>query len=122
MSATMAAVSKENDGLKDKIAEYVEELAKLRDDAAKKPASEQPGEDVPELKSELKRLRDENDKYLMRISELSFDNARMTSSMQEMEKKLPAARLVTSSAKPVQQYPNVYRGVRTSRNGYSDWN
>lgn len=46
---------------------------------------------MSELKSELKRLRDENDKYLMRISELSFDNARMTSSMQEMEKKLAAA-------------------------------
>lgn len=40
MSATMAAVSKENDGLKDKIAEYVEELAKLRDEAAKKPTPE----------------------------------------------------------------------------------
>ena len=76
---------------------------------------------MSELKSELKRLRDENDKYLMRISELSFDNARMTSSMQEMEKKL-AAQPATSGAKPVQQYPNVYRGVRISRNGYSDWN
>lgn len=39
MSATMAKVSKENDSLKDKIAEYVEELAKLREEAAEKLAA-----------------------------------------------------------------------------------
>lgn len=37
----------------------------------------------------------------MRISELSFNNARMTSSMQEMEKKLAAAQPAPSDAKPV---------------------
>lgn len=58
----------------------------------------------------------------MRISELSFDNARLTSSMQEMEKRLNTATPAASEAGPVQQYPNVYRGVRTNRNGYSDWN
>lgn len=106
----LADMAKENAALKDKLAEYVEEIEALR-------AGE--GGAAVDRDAELKALRDENDSYLMKISELTFENAKLKAEAAETAKK--AAGL---SAKPVQRgptYANVYRNA-ASANGYSSWN
>jgi chromosome segregation ATPase len=40
------------------------------------------------FEDEIKALRDENDNYLVKISELSFDNARMTCELNELTKSI----------------------------------
>ena len=68
-----AELSAENQALKDKLAEYVQN--------AQKPKTN-------EFEKELAQLRDENDKYLMRISELTFENAKMHAELDELKKKI----------------------------------
>ena len=40
------------------------------------------------FEDEIRELRDENDKYLVKISELSFDNAKMTCELNELTKSI----------------------------------
>ena len=73
MSDALARSQDENEKLKAKLAEYVEEARALRKKAEAK-AEESP--EAARLRAEVKRLQDENDKYLMRISELTFELAK----------------------------------------------
>lgn len=43
---------------------------------------------IIKLEDEIKALRDENDNYLMKISEITFDNARMTAELNELTKSV----------------------------------
>lgn len=130
MEKAVSDLSAENSALKDKMAEYVEEITALREqvknpkivekEVIKEIVKEVPAdgvsEEIEKLKKELKSMQDENDKYLMRISELTFENAKMTASMNNTAKKLPP-----SAPVPNQQYRNVYRNSG-KLNGYSSWN
>lgn len=107
-----ARLSEEISNLQDQLAEYIANNANnVKSDDSKK---------IAELESRIKELTDENDKYLMRISELSFENAKLTASMQEMSKHQPAAK-PQDDAQHMQYAANPYRGFRDS-NGYTSWN
>lgn len=81
----------------------------------------QPAEGLaPGEKAELEKLRDENEKMVMRMSELAFDNARMKASIQELEKQAPARCAPAQAGQPAWR-GNVYRDSGRI-NGYSDWN
>ena len=127
MEKAIAQLSAENSSLKDKMAEYVEEITVLREQAKtpkivekevikEVPAAVDPGE-IEKLKKEIAALQEENDKYLMRISELTFDNAKMTAKMNNMS--TPKVR--PTSPQAAQQFRNVYRNAG-KLNGYSSWN
>lgn len=133
LEKAVSVLSKENEALKSKLAEYLEELTALRDSKpeVKEIVKEVPVEKVVEkivevggsgdsakLVAEMKALREENDSYLMKISELTFENARLTASAAELAKKAEAPRPQTQ---PPQPYANVYRNMAAA-NGYSSWN
>jgi len=118
MEKAVSDLSKENEALKEKMAEYVEEIAKLRAAPAKEVVKEVPVADT-KLAAEMKALREENDSYLMKISELTFENARLIASASEAAKTKPSSKQPQSAA--AQPYANVYRNMAAA-NGYSSWN
>lgn len=100
--------------------ESVEDLKKALDAA---------NAEIAELKKSAKDLRKENDDYLMKISELTFENAKMTSQLQEVKKSLsmagapthgdPKSAVVKPSTATMpnqRQFANPYL-----QNGYQDW-
>lgn len=132
MEKVVSDLSAENSALKDKMAEYVEEITSLREQVKnpnvvekiveKEVIKEVPvandTEEIEKLRKEIKSLQDENDKYLMRISELTFENAKMTATINNSAKKQSAP---GDPAGSQQQYRNVYRNMGRM-NGYSSWN
>ena len=88
------------------------------------------------LKSENAALQEENDKYLMKISELTFENAKLNAQIQELSKSKstdnydsPALNEKTvenqfgpSSKKPVKQSPRYVNYPHQSNIGYTSWN
>lgn len=106
LEAENLRLTNENSDLKQKLAEYIEQAEKTP-----KPASKN-----PQLETENKQLREENDSYLMKISELTFENAKLEAKLQESTTK-PAA--VSSTRQ--NGYKNVYRNAYRD-NGYSAWN
>ena len=131
MEKAIAQLSSENSALKDKMAEYVEEITALREQAktptivekevikevVKEIPSSNDSVEIEKLKKEIASLQEENDKYLMRISELTFDNAKMTAQMNNM--KGQKRQQPDQYAMP--QVRNVYRNSG-KLNGYSSWN
>lgn len=129
MEKSLSELAHENAALKDKIAEYVEEISQLREAAAtpkvvekevvKEVIKEVPAE-MPcgETAAEMAALRKENDEHLIKISELTFENARLTAEINELSKTAAQPR---PEPPKVQPYPNVYRNS-ARLNGYSEWN
>ena len=126
LEKTVSALNKENAALKDKVAEYVEEVTELREKVKNTVVKEVIKEVVKEvpvegssaaLEKEVKALREENDEYLIKISELTFENAKLKCEAEEAAKAKP----VKSEHPKVQPYPNVYRNS-AALNGYSAWN
>ena len=131
MEKAIAQLSSENSALKDKMAEYVEEITALREQAKtpkvvekevikevfKEVPSSKDSVEIEKLKKEISSLREENDTYLMRISELTFDNAKMTAKMNNMNAQKPPQ----SDQHAMPQFRNVYR-KSGKLNGYSSWN
>lgn len=131
-----------NAKLTDSINAYIEELTALK--AKKSNEIKVDGElSLDDLKENLKavqielgrtrkslsELRDENDSYLMKISELTFENAKLTCQIQEIEKnmsmvaspshssiKKPIIQSSTGTMKNQPQFANPYL-----QNGYQDW-
>lgn len=64
-SDELIRMSNENSELTDKLAEYIDE--------------------IKSLKEEIQKLTDENDKHLMKIAELSFENATLQASLKNLE-------------------------------------
>lgn len=106
LESANARLADENDMLKTKIAEYISELESLKNAKSSTPANDS--------SDELDALRKENDEYLMKISELTFELAKIkaqTSSPKNTSSVCPSHREIV----------NPYNGFRNS-NGYSDWN
>lgn len=88
---------------------------------------------IIKLQDENKSLRDENDQYLMKISELTFDNANLTCQLDELSKSVRSqdSAVVNQPAfKPVpgpridnsklgQPFRNPYNPYEN--NGYGSW-
>ena len=88
------------------------------------------------LKSENAALQEENDKYLMKISELTFENAKLNAQIQELSNSKNAGNYVSpalnertvenqfgpSSKKQVQQSPRGVNYPHQSNMGYTSWN
>ena len=100
--------------------ESVEDLKKALDAA---------NAEIAKLKNSAKDLRKENDDYLMKISELTFENAKMTSQLQEVKKSLSMAGAPTHGdpksavVKPsIATMPNQPQFANPYlQNGYQDW-
>ena len=145
LEATVLELTKEKQILEEKLAEYVEKLAnvdgvssrmeKLEDDNAtmRKDMLELRDEakDAAELRKKCKDLRDEADGYLVRISELTFENANLTCQLEEMSKRLssngnthnqPQFALNNAQAAPgVLRKPNSDPYNPYKNNGYGTW-
>ena len=88
------------------------------------------------LKSENAALQEENDKYLMKISELTFENAKLNAQIQELSNSKSADNYVSpalnertvenqfgpSSKKQVQQSLRGVNYPHQSNMGYTSWN
>ena len=73
-------LNEENAQLTDKLAAYIEaQQDNKADDSCI-------SSELDKLRYENNALRDENDKYLMKISELTFENAKLTSQLQQLSK------------------------------------
>lgn len=135
-------LEEEKSKLEDKIDEYLTEIENLKsdksvklDDGSKvefdevKTLIESYKKDLSHFKAKTQELRDENDSYLLKISDLTFDNAKLTSQLQEIEKSLTMASSKSYDAghpmkiapshctmKNQPQFANPYL-----QNGYQDW-
>lgn len=132
-----------NAKLTDSVNAYIEELDQLKSKKAEdakidgefslndlKNELDAARKEISKMKKSLKELRDENDSYLMKISELTFENAKLTSQLQEIEKSVTMAvspTHYTTARKAVvrpshitmknqPQFANPYL-----QNGYQDW-
>lgn len=94
-------LTNENDMLKRQLADYISRIEKIEKDKSSP-------------NHELSELQETNDKYLMKISELTFENAKLTASIQNMSKQ--------TSAPVCHQKPAGYGNVYRNSNGYTSWN
>ena len=76
-------LNEENAQLTDKLAVYIEAQQDSKADDSCISA------DLDKLRYENNALRDENDTYLMKISELTFENAKLMSQLQQLSKDTP---------------------------------
>ena len=90
------------------------------------------------LKSENAALQEENDKYLMKISELTFENAKLNAQLQELSKNANAVNnnstlkfnertipnMIDSSKKQSTRHSakKVYYPYKADNIGYTSWN
>ena len=136
-------LEEENAKLSDSVSSYLEEIEALKSKKAieaqvdgemsiadLKKELEQARKEAVEIRKSLKDLREENDNYLLKISELTFENAKLTSQLQEIEKSLAMSATPTHSStirkaavspstgtmKNQPQFANPYL-----QNGYQDW-
>lgn len=124
METANAEYAAKNADLEARLVEYISEIESLRHEIEKLKAAQlkqtnKPDPRIDELEKTVSRLQDENDKYLMRISELTFENAKLTSQISNMTHTTEnTSRHNQQQQQPI--YPNVYRN--NGLNGYSDWN
>ena len=76
-------LNEENAQLTDKLAAYIEAQQDNKADDSCISA------ELDKLRYENNALRDENDTYLMKISELTFENAKLMSQLQQLSKDTP---------------------------------
>ena len=130
LEKSVASLAKEKEVLEAKVAEYAEKLADMK--AVKKEdisiklaealkAKEAAEKEASALKLENKALRDEADGYLVKISELTFDNARLTCELDEASKHLKEKGTVPNQP---QYMPKANSSGYNPylANGYSSWN
>ena len=145
LEKSVGALSKEKEVLEAKLAEYADRLAELQtaadqifklnedNEKLKKELADAKDEskEVYALKKEIEAQKDEINNYLVRISELTFENANLACQLDELSKKM-----VSSGSVPNQTQfsPNVappmqgkLRQPRTDafnpymNNGYGVW-
>jgi uncharacterized coiled-coil DUF342 family protein len=146
LEKSVCSLSKEKEHLEAKVAEYAEKLAELKTAADQihdlveensklkkqlEHASSQSSSSEA-MKREIKSLRDEADGYLVKISELTFENAKMSSQLDELSKKLADTgvspnqkQFSPNAAPPVQgglRPPHVDAYNPYKNNGYGAWN
>ena len=83
LKAEVLRLNEVNAQLTDKLAAYIEENAAEKSNLEKSNLenSSSISVELESLRSEMNAVRDENDKYLMRISELTFENAKLNSQL-----------------------------------------
>ena len=128
LEKTVLDLTSKNEVLESKIAEYIEkaeeytkssdEINKLKAKIAKLEAeakNAKPSNDDAKLERECKMLREEADGYLVKISELTFENANLTCQLEETKKKLASKgnSVVHKPMPKTREYRN---------NGYDSWN
>lgn len=132
-------LEKSNSALTDSIGKYLEEIECLKKkiESLEKEKSAENDSKVKELEELNIQLQEENDNYLVKLSELSFDNAKLTSELQLFQKDSASASSTSNSSfkkddskleKP--HVRNVDTSLKNSKiyinpylnNGYSTWN
>ena len=115
---TIVELTNKNSDLELKLAETIEKLNATKNDLSK---VEELSKTVSRLEKENKALRDENDSYLVKISELTFENATKTCQLQELQKLRSSVK--TNSANVGIPQPISKRPLNSDfNNGYSSWN
>lgn len=136
-------LEEENAKLSDSVNSYLEEIESLK--SKNKSSTSNDGEidliglkkeldearrEIGEMRKTLRELREENDRYLIKISELTFENAKLTCQLQEIEKSMVMTAVPSHNQMPRKAAvrPNV--GTVTNQpqfanpylqNGYQDW-
>ena len=145
LEKSVGTLSKEKEVLEAKLAEYADRLAELQtaadqiselneeNEKLKKELSDAKDEskEVYALKKEIEAQKDEINNYLVRISELTFENANLACQLDELSKKMASSGSVPNQT---QFSPNVappvqgkLRQPRTDafnpymNNGYGVW-
>ena len=85
--------------------------------------------DISHYKTKTQELRDENDSYLLKISDLTFDNAKLTSQLQEVEKSMMMSSSESHSGSSFKRPPASHCTMKNQpqftnpylQNGYQDW-
>ena len=136
-------LEEQNSKLSESINSYLEEIEILKSKKAAevqidgemslvdlKKELDQARKEIAEMRKSLKELREENDSYLIKISELTFENAKLTCQLQEIEKsmvmsaspthntsaRVAAVKPNTGTMKNQPKFANPYL-----QNGYQDW-
>lgn len=94
-----------------------------------KPLIDSYKKDISHFKAKTEELRDENDSYLLKISDLTFDNAKLTSQLQEVEKSMIMSSSESHSGNPLKRPPASHCTMKNQpqftnpylQNGYQDW-
>ena len=145
LEKSVGALSKEKEVLEAKLAEYADRLAELQtaadqiselneeNEKLKKELADAKDEskEVYALKKEIEAQKDEINNYLMRISELTFENANLTCQLDELSKKMASSGSVPNQkqfspnvAPPVQgklRQPRTDAFNPYMNNGYGVW-
>ncbi len=146
LEQSYSSIVKEKEDLENRVAEYAERLAELKTAAdqihdlmdenakLKKQLSDASklSKDSASLQLEVKALRDDVDGYLLKISELTFENANLTCQLDELNNRLASngvspnqKKFAPNNTPPVQnglRQPRVDAYNPYSHNGYSSWN
>ena len=145
LEKSVGALSKEKEVLEAKLAEYADRLAELQtaadqiselneeNEKLKKELVDAKDEskEVYALKKEIEAQKDEINNYLVRISELTFENANLTCQLDELSKKMASSGNVPNQkqfspnvAPPVQgklRQPRTDAFNPYMNNGYCVW-
>ena len=130
LEENVKALASEKQMLEEKVTEYAEMLEAANIDALnaeiaslKKQLEEaKSSTECTKVKNECKALREEADGYLMKISELTFENANLTCQLNELKKNAKSSIQTkprsdgSSLAKPFRDVYNPYKN-----NGYGTW-
>ena len=145
LEKSVGALSKEKEVLEAKLAEYADRLAELQtaadqiselneeNEKLKKDLADSKDEskEVYALKKEIEAQKDEINNYLVRISELTFENANLTCQLDELSKKMASSGNISNQkqfspnvAPPVQgklRQPRTDAFNPYMNNGYGVW-
>lgn len=146
LEKTIEGLLKEKEQLSNKVIEYTEKIASLKDLASKSESlmakvdklskqlakAQEDAKNAISLQKECKSLREEVDNYLIKISELTFQNANLTCQMQELNQKLSQKGTVPNQnsfgpRNGIQQSNGGLARARTDaynpyfNNGYGSW-
>lgn len=124
LQKTIVELTEKNSQLEIKLAEYIEAATCNSNKFSKYDELEK--ENV-RLAKENKILRDEVDSYLVKISELTFENAAKTCQIQELQKAVNSS--PNNPTNPLQRPGGVVNSPQATNlksnamfNGYSSWN
>lgn len=122
-----------NSELTEKMSKYIDEIDQLKADLANAKATVSNNTTVEDnsadLNAKINELQNENDQYLIKISELTFENAKLRNEMQNMT-NTSGSRLTKDTSTlerprniPIESIMVNYQNRNPYRNnGYSNWN
>ena len=121
LKAEVLRLNEVNAQLTDKLAAYIEENAAEKSNLEK---SSSISVELELLRSEMNGVRDEDDRYLRRISELTFENAKLNSQLQQLSKDTQQPQMQTQAKQSRKNAPSMKSSFvpYIKSNGYSDWN